>query len=199
MLLKMLLKTFFKNVFLSSLSILGLYLLTQKLFNKKIALIASLLTLLNPFFFGHMGMNSKDIIVFFSFIWFCYYFYQYCTENNKVLKNLILASLFIGFGCGVRLTFLIIIFPVVIVGITYLFIKFKSDYLNLTKRLSLHIPIAFFITVCLIIFCWPHFIAELNKGNFVEFLSLIVENTVNWTQGPKIGLMNGEFLKGLQF
>tara|TARA_A100000164_G_scaffold178786_2_gene158856 strand:- start:1338 stop:3032 length:1695 start_codon:yes stop_codon:yes gene_type:complete len=181
------------NIFFSSLSILGLYLFTQRLFNKKIALIASLLTLLNPFFFGHMGMNSKDIVVFFSFIWFCYYFYQYCTENNKVFKNLILASLFIGFGCGVRLTFLIIIFPVVIIGITYLFIKFKTDYLNLTKRLSLHIPIAFFITVCLIIFCWPHFIAEVNKGNFVEFLSLVIKNTINWLDGPKIGLINGEF------
>ncbi len=181
------------NIFFSSLSILGLYLLTHRLFNKKIALIASLLTLLNPFFFGHMGMNSKDIVVFFSFIWFCYYFYQYCTENNKVLKNLILASIFIGFGCGVRLTFLIVIFPVVIVGITYLFIKFKSDYFNLTKRLSLHILIAFFITVCLIIFCWPHFIVEVNKGNFVEFLSMVIKKTINWIDGPKIGLINGEF------
>ena len=181
------------NIFFSSLSILGLYLLTQRLFNKKIALIASLLTLLNPFFFGHMGMNSKDIVVFFSFIWFCYYFYQYCTENNKVLKNLILASIFIGFGCGVRLTFLIVIFPVVIVGITYLFIKCKSDYFNLTKRLSLHILIAFFITVCLIIFCWPHFIVEVNKGNFVEFLSMVIKKTINWLDGPKIGLINGEF------
>ena len=52
----------FVNISFSTLSILGLYLLTQRLFDKKIALITSLLTLLNPFFFGHMGMNSKDNI-----------------------------------------------------------------------------------------------------------------------------------------
>ena len=57
------------NVSFSSLSILGLYLLTKILFNKRIALITSLLTLLNPFFFGHMSINSKDIIIFFSFIY----------------------------------------------------------------------------------------------------------------------------------
>ena len=53
------------NVSFSSLSVLGLYLFTKKVFDTNIAILASLITLLNPFFFGHMGMNSKDIIVFF--------------------------------------------------------------------------------------------------------------------------------------
>ena len=79
----------FINVSFSTLSLLGLYLLTKRLFNKKIALITTLLTLMNPFFFGHMGMNSKDIIVFFGFVWFCYYFYLYCTENKNVFINFI--------------------------------------------------------------------------------------------------------------
>ena len=181
------------NVSFSSLSILGLYLLTKKLFNKKIALITSLLTLLNPFFFGHMSINSKDIIIFFSFIWFSYYFYLYCTENEKILKNLIFSSFFIGFGCGVRLTFLVVIFPVVIIGFYYLIRRFKSDYSYLIKRLLKHTLIAFFTTVLLIILCWPHFIVEIGKGNFLSFLLLVVKNTINWLDGPKIGLINGEF------
>ena len=93
------------NIIFSTLSILGLYLFSKKIFNKNIALVSVLLTLLNPFFFGHMGMNSKDIVIFFSLIWFSYYFYLYCTENNKLIKNLLFASIFLGFGCGVRLTF----------------------------------------------------------------------------------------------
>ena len=181
------------NVSFSSLSILGLYLLINKLFNKRIALITSLLTLLNPFFFGHMGINSKDIIIFFSFIWFSYYFYLYCVENEKTLKNLILSSFFIGFGCGVRLTFLVVIFPVVIIGFYYLIKKFKSDYSYLVIRLLKHTLIAFLITTLLIILCWPHFIVEIGKGNFLGFFSLIVKNTINWLDGPKMGLINGEF------
>ena len=181
------------NISFSSLSILGLYLLTKEIFNKKIALLSVLLTLFNPFFFGHMGMNSKDIVVFFSFIWFCYFFYLYCKKEEKIFKNLILASLCIGFGCGVRLTFLIVIFPAIILGFIFLIKKFKSNYLILVKRLSLHIPIVFIITIFLIILCWPHFIVELQKGNFIEFTALIIKNTINWIDGPKIGLMNGEF------
>ena len=181
------------NVLFSTLSILGLYLLTKKLFNKKIALFAVLLTLLNPFFFGHMGMNSKDIIVFFALIWSCYYLYLYCIENSNSLKYLILFSLFFGFGCGVRLTFIVVIFPVIIVALYYLFKKYKSNYLQLTKRLSLHIPIVFMITIFLVILCWPHVIVEINKGNFFEFLFDIIKKTINWKQGPKIGLLNGDY------
>ena len=183
----------FVNISFSTLSILGLYLLTQKLFNKKIALITTLLTLLNPFFFGHMGMNSKDIIVFFAFVWSCYYFYLYCVEDKKLIKNLILFSLFFGFGCGVRLTFVVVIFPVIIVGLFYLFRKFKSNYSYFAKRLILHIPIVFFISVSLVIFCWPHILVEISKGNFFEFISLVIKNTINWNDGPKIGLLNGNF------
>jgi len=69
----------FVNVVFSTLSLLGLYVFSKKIFNKEIALISVLLTLLNPFFFGHMGMNPKDIIIFFSLIWFIYYFYFFCT------------------------------------------------------------------------------------------------------------------------
>ena len=107
----------FVNVVFSTLSLLGLYVFSKKIFNKEIALISVLLTLLNPFFFGHMGMNSKDIIIFFSLIWFIYYFYLYCIEDEKLIKNLLLSSFFLGFGCGVRLTFLVVIFPVVVSGL----------------------------------------------------------------------------------
>ena len=183
----------FVNISFSTLSILGLYLLTQRLFDKKIALITSLLTLLNPFFFGHMGMNSKDVIVFFAFIWSCYYFYRYCVEDKRLVKNLILFSLFFGFGCGVRLTFVVVIFPIIIVGLFYLFRKYRSNYLYLAKRLILHIPTVFFISVILVVLCWPHIMVEINKGNLFEFISLVIKNTINWNDGPKIGLLNGDF------
>ena len=181
------------NVTFSTLSLLGLYLFTKKILNKDIAILAVLITLLNPFFFGHMGMNSKDLIVFFSLIWFAYYFYLYCVENENINKNLLLASFFMGFGCGVRLTFLVVIFPLVVSGIIYLVYKYKSHYSQLIKRLSLHIPIAFLITIFLVILCWPHIFVSIQSDNFFRFLSIIVENTINWNQGPKTGIINGEY------
>ena len=183
----------FVNVVFSTLSLLGLYVFSKKIFNKEIALISVLLTLLNPFFFGHMGMNSKDIIIFFSLIWFIYYFYLYCIEDEKLIKNLLLSSFFLGFGCGVRLTFLVVIFPVVVSGFIYLFKKYKSNYLDLFKRLVPHILIAFFITIFLVFLCWPHIFVSIKNDNFFGFLSTIIKNTINWNDGPKIGLLNGEY------
>ena len=181
------------NISFSSLSILGLYLIVKKIFNNNIAILASLITLLNPFFFGHMGMNSKDVIIFFSLIWFCYYFYLYCVEDEKTTKNLLLASFFIGFGCGVRLTFPVVIFPVIICGLIFLFNKYKSNYGPLIKRLLWHSVITIAITIFLIILCWPHMIEEIQRGNFLDFFSLIVKNTINWNDGPKTGFVNGEY------
>ena len=181
------------NISFSSLSILGLYLIVKKIFSNNIAILASLITLLNPFFFGHMGMNSKDVIIFFSLIWFCYYFYLYCVEDEKTTKNLLLASFFIGFGCGVRLTFPVVIFPVIICGLIFLFNKYKSNYGPLVKRLLWHSVITITITIFLIILCWPHMIEEIQRGNFLDFFSLIVKNTINWNDGPKTGFVNGEY------
>ena len=181
------------NIFFSTLSILGLYLFSKKIFNKNIALISVLLTLLNPFFFGHMGMNSKDIVVFFSLIWFSYYFYLYCSENERLIKNLLLASFFLGFGCGVRLTFLVVVFPVIICGLIYLYNKYRSDYLNLIKRLIPHVFITFFITIFFVVLCWLHIFKAIQSDNLLRFLSIIIKNTINWNDGPKIGLLNGEY------
>lgn len=181
------------NFFFATLSLYGLYLLTNKIFSKDIALIAVLLTLLNPFFFGHMGMNSKDIIIFFSLIWFCYFFYLYCVEKNNSLKNLIFSAFFIGFGCGVRLTFLVVIFPVIMSGIIYLINQYKFKYLLLCKRLFLHFFITLLIVSFLVIICWPHILVEIQNKNFLNFFSLIIKNTINWNEGPKLGLLDGEF------
>ena len=181
------------NILFSSLSILGLYLFAKKIFNKDIALLTCLLTLLNPFFFGHMGMNSKDVIIFFSLIWFCYFFYKYCVSDKKNLRNLLLASFFMGFGCGVRLTFLVVIFPVVVIGLFYLISKYRSQHIYLIKRILSHSLVAILITSFLIILCWPHMIVEIRNGNFLNFFSDIVKHTINWNQGPKIGLINGEY------
>jgi hypothetical protein len=181
------------NVIFSILSILGLYFFSNKIFNNRIALIACLLTLLNPFFFGHMGMNSKDVIIFFSLIWFTYYFYLYCVEDKKIIKNLLLASFFLGFGSGVRLTFIVVAFPVIIIGLIFLIKKYENNIFELIKRLSGHFIIAIFITLFLVILCWPHMIEEIKNGNFLNFLSSIVKNTVNWIDGPKTGLINGQY------
>jgi len=181
------------NFLFSALSIFGFYLIVKIFFNKSIAILASLLTLLNPFFFGHMGMNTKDIIIFFALIWFCVFFYKYIKDEKNIYLNLFLASLFLGFGSGVRLTFIVIAFPVILCGLIYLFKKYKGKYLILTRRLIFHSIFTLLIVILLVVICWPHMIAHIERGNFVEFISIIIEKTVSWNQGPKIGLINGSF------
>ena len=57
------------NWLFSFFGIIGLFLVNKKIFNKEVAILSCVLTLLNPIFFGHMGVNPKDPIIFTSLIW----------------------------------------------------------------------------------------------------------------------------------
>jgi len=178
----------FINFIFAALSIYGLYSFV-KLFskNKLLALLSSLLTILNPFFFGHMGINPKDTIIFFSLIWFLYFFYKYISKE-KDLKNLIFFSIFIGFGCGIRISFLGIIFPIILFGIINYIKTFEYGIRKFFKKKISDIIICTTIISFLVLFTWPH----LHQGNFNIFLETI-KNSISWQAGPKLGLINGTF------
>ena len=178
----------FINFIFATLSIYGLYSFVR-LFSKNelLALISSLLTILNPFFFGHMGINPKDTIIFFSLIWFLYFFYKYISKERD-LKNLIFFSIFIGFGCGIRISFLGIIFPIILFGIINYIKIFEYSLTRFLKKKIFDIIICIIIILFLILLAWPH----LHQGNFTIFLQTL-KNSISWGAGPKLGLINGIF------
>ena len=178
----------FINFIFAALSIYGLYSFV-KLFSKNelLAILSALLTVLNPFFFGHMGINPKDTIIFFSLIWFLYFFYKYILKE-KDLKNLIFFSFFIGFGCGVRISFLAIIFPIILFGIFYYIKLFKYNLGEFLKKKILDIIISSVIILFLTLLAWPH----LHQGDLTIFFETI-KNSIFWQAGPKLILINGVF------
>ena len=180
-------KHFFNFIF-AVFSILGLYKFI-KIFtkNKSLALISCLLTLSNPFFFGHMGINPKDTIIFFSLIWFLYFFYRY-TLNKKDFKNLILFSLFLGFGCGIRISFLVIVLPIIILGFFYYLDRFKLTVVSALKIKKFDIVFCILIVSILTFLTWPH----VHQGNFNLFFET-VKNSITWSAGPKLVIINGVF------
>ena len=60
------------NYFFSFFSLVGLFQILKKYFNKEIALISVVFCFINPFFFGHMAINGKDTILAFSHVWITY-------------------------------------------------------------------------------------------------------------------------------
>lgn len=174
------------NFSFSTTSVIGLY-KVLKLYskNKNFSLLVCLITFLNPFFFGHLSFNPKDMIIFFSLIWFIYFFSIYILYKNT-LKYLILFSFFFGFGCGIRLSFLILPLPIIFIGIVYYCKKFNLSFVcflkNNTFRILISISIIFFFTLI----AWSH----LHNFNF-DVIKNIFLNSIKWSAGPKLGLING--------
>ena len=117
----------FTNLIFSCLTLIGLFLISKKIFNKKIAYLATLLCFLNPFFFGHISITPKDTLSCFALVWFTYYAYKYCINfEKKRLKFLILASVFMGVGVGTRLPFFAVPVPVIIAALLFIITSFKE-------------------------------------------------------------------------
>ena len=112
------------NTFFSILAVFGIYKITSNLFNKKVGKIVFLLCFINPTFFGHMAMNSKDTMIVFANVWATYIFLRYLQKqniSNNRNRYILLAGLTVGFGTGVRLPFITTLFPLMIFVIVDMF------------------------------------------------------------------------------
>jgi len=87
------------NTIFSISTVFGIYKITSNLFDKKVGKIVFLLCFLNPIFFGHMAMNSKDTMVAFAHVWSTYIFLRYLQKqniSNNRNRYILLAGLTVG-------------------------------------------------------------------------------------------------------
>ena len=179
------------HVSFSILSIFGIYKISSNLFNKKVGKIVFLLCFLNPIFFGHMIMNSKDTIVVFAHVWSTYIFLRYLQKQDKKKKRnryVLLAGLTIGLGMGVRFPFLVTLLPLFIFAlIDTFFLKkiiiknfsFKNYLADLCKIFS----IAYLVSICF----WP----QVYSNIFTEPFNLLMELISQHGAGVPWMLFNG--------
>tara|TARA_B100000989_G_scaffold297787_1_gene284693 strand:- start:93 stop:1670 length:1578 start_codon:yes stop_codon:yes gene_type:complete len=138
----------------SILTIFGLYKLTKLLFNKNVAFLSLIILFLNPTFFGHMSVNSKDTIIAFSFVWTTLTLFRYLDyqkDNDKRKKFLIYTGLLIGLGLGVRIQFFALLIPLFLFVFLYKF-NDKKFSLGLFVFDSFLIII---ISYLVMVLCWP--------------------------------------------
>ena len=167
-----------------SFGVLGLFFVNRKIFNKEIAILSCVLTLLNPIFFGNTGMNPKDPIVFIALIWSIYFFISYLENiEGSRFKHLIFMSLAMGFGSGLRLAFLALLFPLFLI---WLFIIFKKK-INIS-RIILDTFCVLIIVVSLTFLTWP----QIHNGEW-DLLVEVIKKSSTWLIGFKHGIINGEF------
>ena len=172
------------NWLFSFFGIIGLFLVNKKIFNKEVAILSCVLTLLNPIFFGHMGINPKDPIIFTCLIWTIFFFINYLENiESSRFKYLVLMSIAIGFGCGVRITYVALLLPLFLIWIYIMFqrkIKISSIIID--------ICLGFLIIFFLAFLTWP----QIHNGKFIIILE-VIERTSNWLILMKHGIINGEF------
>jgi len=178
------------NLLFSISTIFGISKISGELFNKKVGKIVFILCFFNPIFFGHMAINQKDMLVAFSNIWSTYLIIKYLKNqhiNEKRNRYVLLGSLAIGFGLGIRIAFLSTLIPIILTSIFYVLFYKKMINENFSnKKLILDLSKVFIISYILMISCWP----DTHKNIFVLPFKLLFES-FDEVIGIPLGLLNG--------
>jgi hypothetical protein len=180
------------NLTFSFSALIGLFVISKKLFNKEVAYLATFLCLINPFFFGHISINPKDTISCFALVWLSYSSYMYCINfEKKRYRFLLLASFFMGIGVGTRLPFYVVPIPIFISAITYILVVYKNKFkeFHVPGRLFLDFLIFSSITFFLMVLAWPY-VHVSPDILFKAFTSYVL-----YPHGPVLEIMNGNYFE----
>jgi len=182
------------NLTFSFLTLIGLFSISKKIFNKEIAYLATLLCFLNPFFFGHMGINPVDTIISFALVWFAYFTYMYCINfENKRLRFLILAAFCMGFGVGTRLPFLAVPIPIIISALVFIIITNNAKFreYQIYKKIFFDFFIFCLITFFLMTVAWPY----VHSSPHILLDALNPLNSFKYPHGPVQEIINGNYFE----
>lgn len=171
----------------AALSILGIYVLIKRLFNEKIALLATLILAFDPFILAHSRVVHVDApmsyFMFLSFLAFLLFL------KKDSWKWLLLSGLFGGLA-GLSKTPAVILGPILVVsGVMYAL--FPPEGVNrgrLWKKLSLALVAWGGIAVAAIFVIWPTMWSQP-----ITAISMLIENvnSVNELHHPTTGIFWG--------
>jgi len=145
------------SAFVSSLTIILIFLLCQKIWNKKVALLASFLVAFNPSLIqtAHFGVTESMLVFWLILI----LLFSFETIKNPSCKNYVKIGIVLGLAWATKISALsFLIIPIV----AHLFFQFKS-----LKR-YLFLIVSFFTSFLTFAFFSPY--AFLSKEKFTESL-----------------------------
>ena len=188
----------FSNTIFSIFTIFGISKVASILFNKQVGKIVFLLCFLNPIFFGHMAMNSKDTIIALANVWFVYATIRYLqkqSEHKNSNHYILIAGLLLGLGTGVRLQFIATLIPwIFFIFVDIFFLKKITNINFLKKKLLIDIFKVLLIGYIFAISAWSY----THNNILVEPFKLFFEQMNFKGLGVEWILFNGNFFNTLE-
>jgi tetratricopeptide (TPR) repeat protein len=146
------------NAIVGLVGLLGAYSLGQMVGNRWMGLLAAVLLLLTPRYYGHAFFNHKDIPFAVGYVWSVVLILRcYATLPIIPVRTILLCGLAIGFTLGIKVGGAILVFYLTLVGGFWLYHTWRETDLsagplkNAVFRLSLICAVAY----GLMLLAWP--------------------------------------------
>jgi len=180
------------NTIVSFSALFGIAKMSKELFNKEIAYLSFLILFFYPIFFGHMGINGKDIILATCHVWITYSILRYLkkqSSNNHVNKYLINIAFLAAIGTGIQLLYLGSFLTIIIFILFDIFFLKKFSNKNFSiKKFILDLIKCFLIFYLLLILFWIDVHPNIIKLPTTILMKLFSDSF--WTGWPYT-LING--------
>jgi len=180
------------NFLFSVAAIIGFVKFFEQMFFKKkiLSRIIFIIIFVYPVIFGHLSINPKDTIVFFSHSWCSYLLIRYFKKKKKKIyyKFIFFFSLIFSIGSGIQFFFIGTLIPILL----YIFLNiffFKKKILS-EKIFSFNLLIEIIYTILLIFFLMILFWPETHKNIINLPLEYLLDNLS--IRGYPYTLINGE-------
>ena len=176
------------NFFISFLTVIGVYKLAKKIFNRQIGTYASIIFLFFPIFFGHMSINDRDTITAFCNIWVTFYTLQYLKFNKEKNKKYIFyLGFLLALGLGVRFAFIATLIPTALFA---LYIVYNSNFKIKPIAIIYDLIKVLLISLIIVFFFWTPVHEDIFKKPY---------NLILWSfdrgWGWPFSFVNGEVIK----
>ena len=182
------------NTTISFTALFGLAKITRLLFNKKTSYFAFLILFFYPIFFGHMGINGKDIILATCHVWITYLIISYLKKQNaktSLNKYIICISILAAIGSGIQLLFLGSLITIFLFVLTDIFFIKKISNINFDKfKFLVDLLKCFTIFYFLLILFWIDVHPNILVLPFEIISKLFADDY--WT-GWSYNLVNGNY------
>ena len=183
------------NLFFSFTTILGITKISKFFFNREVSKIVFFILFLNPIFFGHMSINTKDTIIVFSNVWATYFLIRYLQTQSLEIKRKhfsTLAGIAIGFGVGTRVISLVTFIPIfILIFIDIFVLKIIRDKKFIIANFFKDLLKIFLIVYFIVIIFWPN----VHSNIFILPYKFFLESLTDTSYGVSWGLLNGDIYR----
>ena len=163
------------SAFIGSLSVVLVYLVGSRFYDRKTGIIAALILSFTPYFFAHSRVATQENLVAFLTLLSTFVFFEALRKHKLNSKLFLLTGVVMGFAISTKYNAFFFFIPFAVLALIEFRKEFTNNWRNLLSNKIIWIP---FIALAILVATWPWLWSD-PVGNFILSIARIERSAFN--------------------